>query len=65
MRRYINLLTSVNFSTSTIRALKVSLFINRVRLAVTRLPFLKKLVRRLDQVWFLDSDGFDQMDAPN
>ena len=50
----INLLANANIPRPTLRAMKVSLLINRVRIAANKHAMLKWLVRLVGGVWFLD-----------
>ena len=56
MRRYIRLLSAQGFNASTIRALQMSVRINKLRLAAMKIPRVNKLIRRLEYRWFLDPD---------
>jgi hypothetical protein len=56
MRRNIALLSSANFSPATLRSLKLSLFINRARIASNRFPVLKWMFQVFGNRWFLDPD---------
>jgi hypothetical protein len=56
MRRNISLLSSENFSPSTLRALKVSLIINRIWVAKWRFPYLKKVFNLFEKWYFINRD---------
>jgi len=56
MHRYIRLLRSHGFTPSTIRALEMSVRINKLRMAAMKIPVVNKLIRRLEYRWFLDPD---------
>ena len=56
MQRYVRLLGAGNFPDSTLRALKLAIFINRVRQAFDRISILKKLFQVFGNRWFFDPD---------
>ena len=67
-RRLIKVLRSLKFTDSTVRALEVSVFINRIRFASRRNLLLKKLFHVFEDRWFLDPDlagqSFGQKKVP-
>jgi len=61
MRRNIRLLSFGNLSPSTLRPMKVSLIINWARLALSRVPLFKRLVKMPEKFWFVDPKLADQL----
>jgi hypothetical protein len=59
----IKLLANANIPRPTLRAMKVSLLINRVRVAANKYTMLKWLVRLFGGRWFLDPADSDPMTA--
>ncbi len=60
MQRYVRLLRSQNYSPATIRALNISIYINRVRLAGSRFPLINKFFQLIGKGWFLDPNAVDR-----
>lgn len=52
VRRQIKWLKTQEFQTSTIHALKISALANQIRFAGRRFPLLKRLILRVEPVWF-------------
>jgi hypothetical protein len=63
MQKYIRLLSAGNFSGSSVRALKLAVFINRIRQAGNRFGLTRKVFNLAGNRWFYDRDlAADRLD---